>query len=256
MKKIIFSLLLAATIGPTLTAQSGDGGPLRFGFQFSPVLSFMHSNSRDVNGSGVNLGLNMGLVGEYYFNDNRNYAVVLGASFILNKGGTLKYTEAGDHLSRSDYSSGLTAALTDTTNGFSRTFAAGSSVANRINFVHVPIGLKMRTNYLFGSDFRAFAQVPMLGLDIATSARGDVRLGDRPDELFEKETIYPDISPVGLTIGGGLGVEWYPQDEQMSVVAGIFYNGGLLDLTRSGSMSTTNAKATISDVTIRMGIMF
>jgi hypothetical protein len=256
MKKITLSLLCALALVPALRAQSADGSPFRFGFQISPVLSFMHSNNRDVDGSGVNLGMNLGLIGEYYFNENRNYALVSGASFILNKGGKLTYAEAGDHLERTDFSSDLTARLTDTSGILNRRLAAGTSVANRINFVHIPIGLKMRTNYLFGSDIRGFAQVPMLGIDIATSARGDVRLGDQPDVLYEKETVYPDISPIGLTIGGGLGVEWYPQDEQMSIVAGVFYNGGLLDLTRSGTMSSTQVKATISDVTIRLGILF
>ena len=256
MKKISFVLLFAAMGFSSLCAQTADGGPLRFGFQVSPVVSFMHGNDRDVDAAGANLGLNLGLVGEYYFNANRNYGLTTGVSFILNKGGNLTYGVAGDYLSRTGFSSGLTAALTDTTGQLNRTLAPGTSVAHRINFVHIPIGLKLRTDYLFGSDIRGFAQVPMLGIDIATSARGDVRLGNQSDALYEKETIYPDIQPFGLTVGGGLGVEWYPQDEQMSIVAGIFYNGGLLDMTRAGAQPSTQSKATISDVTIRLGIMF
>lgn len=250
---LLFCAILSATV---VSAQDKEREPFRFGFQVSPVLSFMHSNSRDVESGGVNVGMNFGMIGEYYFGYKQNYGLTSGVSFILNKGGKLTYNDSGDYLSRTDFSNELTLALTDSTGLLNRTLAAGTAVSHRVNFINIPFGFKMRTNYIFGTYIRGFAQVPMIGIDIATSARGDVRLGNDLDMLYETETIYPDIFPIGITIGGGLGIEYYPQDEQLGLLVAIFYNGGLFDMTRSGTQENTKTKGAISDVTLRLGVMF
>lgn len=247
MKKIA---LLVFILG-SLSTQAQDFKKFKFGVQASPFISWMHSNSKEVDGAGVNIGINFGMMGEYYFAEN--YALTGGIGYLLNKGGKLKYNQEGDHLPRSAFGTDLTTALG--TRG--DTLWAGTTIARRINYVQIPFGFKMRTNELGENSFlRIYAHLPYVCIDIATSARGDVINEGVPGSPFNKETIYKDIIPIGMTIGGGAGIEYYPNDKDLTLTAGIYYNGGIFDMTKDGDQQNAKTKGALSDVTIRIGVLF
>ena len=96
MKKIVaFTAFFAFFI-----FQIKGQGDLRFGFQASPVFSWLTSDDNRVNTNGLNApGLKLGVVGEYYFREN--YAIFGGAGFAFNHGGTLLHDNGGELWNRS-----------------------------------------------------------------------------------------------------------------------------------------------------------
>jgi hypothetical protein len=244
MKKIL-CLVAFFSFTYQLSAQA-----FKFGIQASPVVSWMHSNNKQVSTTGANLGIDFGLIGEYYFSENENYAFTMGLNYVLGKGGGLKYDDAGRILPDTDYSNELLAVIPRDSGSTSVTFPANTTFKSRLNYLRIPLGFKMRTNELGNSYLRAFAQLPVLGIDIATSARSDIKLDN--DTEFKKEVTYRDFLPLGLTVGGGAGVEWFPNDSELAFVMGVYYNGGLIDITQD----ELKRKGTTSDVTIRLAVMF
>ena len=79
MKKIV---AIAAFLSLSLSMIAQDD--IRFGFQLSPSFSWMNTNVSKINPSGTNLGLKLGMTGEYYFREN--YAFTSGIGFYFNNG--------------------------------------------------------------------------------------------------------------------------------------------------------------------------
>ena len=75
MKKIVMVLGIFLGVCSLSTAQV-EFEDVRFGFQMSPTFSWMNANVTTINTSGTNLGLKLGMMGEYYFREN--YAVTGG----------------------------------------------------------------------------------------------------------------------------------------------------------------------------------
>lgn len=242
MKKITLTLLGFLLF---FNSQAQDWKKFKFGIQASPVISFMPAGHRDVNSEGANFGINIGLIGEHYFHEN--YALTFGAGYLLNAGGTVKYSQKGQYLTKGDYSVLFRNYLTTQNDSL----PAGTSINYRQNIIQLPFGFKMRTNELGGTYLRGFANFPVMTINIPTSNKIDVNTGTN---TFDGEAAYNDAYPVGLQIGGGAGVEWYPNDSQLAVVGGIYFNGGIFDVTKTAS--DPNYRSVISDVTIRLAVMF
>ena len=130
MKKLITVLCLMSIFLTTYGQED-----LRFGFQMSPSFSWMSTDVNHINTSGTNLGLKLGLIGEYYFREN--YAITSGIGFHFNAGGTLLYENEGFYWRNSDIP---TSVLSD-----SLSFPAGTKFKSSIQYLEIPLGLKMRT---------------------------------------------------------------------------------------------------------------
>ena len=77
MKKIV---ALAAFLCFTSTISfAQEQMDIRFGFQLSPSFTWMTANTNRINPSGTNLGIKLGMFGEFYFREN--YAFVTGSRF-------------------------------------------------------------------------------------------------------------------------------------------------------------------------------
>ena len=115
MRKIVLGIIfLLITSGIALAQvttkqQNTYEQNLRMGFQLSPSISWMDTDDNAINGNGVNVGMRLGMMGEYYFRER--YAFISGINFAFNQGGTLKHEEGGNLWSKSDLSDSALATL-------------------------------------------------------------------------------------------------------------------------------------------------
>lgn len=232
MKKIVIILCFLGLFLNDSSAQN----EIRFGFQFSPTLSWMKSDAKRVNNNGsLILGAKLGAVGEYYFREN--YSIASGLGFAFNHSGRLKHEDAGSFWTRSDLSMpGLD------------TLVAGSVLKYNLQYVEIPIALKLRSGY-FGT-YRFFAELPMLYLGFKTQAKGSIS-GHTIDT--DKENISPDVAFFNFSWGLGGGIE-YELGSKTSLVGGLYYQQGFSDVTKD--VNDDKSKATIGAFIIRLGVMF
>lgn len=247
MKKIIITLSL---LSMSLIGFSQED--LRFGFQLSPSFSWMSTSVNHINASGTNLGLKLGLIGEYYFREN--YAIVSGIGFHFNAGGTLLYENEGKYWPNSDIPTSI---LTD-----SMTFNPDTKFKYGIQYLEIPFGLKLRTRE-FGY-IRYYFQ-PDITLGFKSQARGTIEGVGVTDE-DEKYNIRKEVNGINLSWGLGAGIE-YTISENTSFIAGLAFQKGFADVTddrnatyfdsRDGNLEKEEkSKGVVNAITLKVGIMF
>jgi opacity protein-like surface antigen len=241
MKKIIALITFSLILGTVAYSQD-----IRFGFQMSPSFSWMTTNTNKVNRSGTNLGLKLGMLGEYYFREN--YAFVSGIGFAFNHGGTLLHEFGGNYWTKSDLDPNLQELPPDV------------KLKYGIQYVEIPAGLKMRTRE-FGY-LRYFLE-PGLTFGFKTQARGSIK-GTGIGDDAEKINIRKEVNSLNLAWGLGGGVE-YSISDNTSLVGGLGFQIGFTDATDdNGTVFDTNqkvergekSKGTISAITLKIGVMF
>ncbi len=209
MKKIV---AFTAFLMLLLTAAQAQN--VRFGFQLSPAFSWMSTNTNNVNSSGTNLGLKLGMIGEYYFQEN--YAVTSGIGFFFNTGGTLLHERRGDFWVNSELPESCRAATKSETM---------TKLKYNLQYVEIPLGLKMRTRE-FGY-IRYFIE-PHVGLGFRTQATGDIT---SQGEDCQDINIRSDVNLLNLFWGINAGIE-YSVSESTSLVGGAGLQFGFLDASK------------------------
>jgi len=239
MKKIVaFTafLMLLLTV-----AQAQD---VRFGFQLSPAFSWMTSNTNKVNSSGTNLGLKLGMVGEYYFQEN--YAVTSGIGFFFNTGGTLLHERSGMFWSQSDLPTSC------------EELGPQGKLKYNLQYVEIPLGLKMRTRE-FGY-IRYFFE-PHIGFGFNTQANGDIT---SEGEQCQDINIQKEVNLLNLFWGLNGGIE-YSVSESTSLVGGVGMQFGFADTTddsggvvrlETGDLADEKSKGVIRAFVIKLGVIF
>ena len=245
MKKIVvFTAFL------TLFLTAAQAQDVRFGFQLSPAFSWMTSNTNKINSSGTNLGLKLGMVGEFYFQEN--YAVTSGLGFFFNTGGTLLHERAGKFWVNSELTESCRSATESNTM---------TKLKYNLQYVEIPIGLKMRTRE-FGY-IRYFIE-PHLGFGFRTQATGDVTVtgsgGDCSDINIQK-----DVNLLNLFWGINSGIE-YSISENTSLVGGVGLQFGFADATKDDDVvyldnnpntpADEKSKGSIRAFVIKLGVIF
>ncbi len=243
MKKfIVFTALL---ISISFAAQAQEA--VRFGFQLSPTFGWMSTDDNTINTNGTNVGLKLGLVGEFYFQEN--YAVTTGLGFYFNAGGTLAHEREGEYWRNSEISQ-------ECQDFFMQN---GPNLKYSVQYVEIPVGLKLRTRE-FGY-IRYFFE-PNMGLGFRTQAKGDVRnAGDECNDL----NIRSDVGLLNVFWGINGGIE-YSVSESTSLVGGLGAQFGFVDATKDddivfidGSSSNTvqeDSKGVLRAIVLRLGVMF
>lgn len=241
-----------------LTAQRSrydqDFDRFRFGFQASPIFSWMGTDDRLILTNGQNLGIRLGTKIDYFFAEK--YALTTGLNIGFNQGGRLQHDFGGDLLKRSELFSPVYHDLPNNTN-----------IRYNINYVDVPIGLHFLTNEI-ARDFRFFFEVPVFNIGVLYNAKGDIS-GPGLTAL-ENENISKDVIPVNISWSLGGGVEYNisgdsPKDTNL--FAGIFYSQGITDVTRNTGMRNRiengqvvpepeDSKAILRGISLFLGIMF
>lgn len=246
MKKIV--ALAAFLFALTIILQAQED--IRFGFQLSPTFSWMNTNTNRINSSGTNLGLKMGMIGEFYFREN--YAFVTGIGFGFNQGGTLQHEVGGVYWTKTDLPVDT---LGDQNHGIKLKYG--------IQYVEIPLALKMRTRE-FGY-LRYFLQ-PGLNLGFKTQAQGKV-IGVSEIDSQEKFNIKKEVNILNLSWGVDGGIE-YTLSENTSLVAGLGFQVGFADATNdNGTPFDTrkgwpdrnpreDSKGKVNAFIIRLGVIF
>ena len=246
MKKLLSVLFFIAAVWTLLPAQYG----FRFGFQASPIFSWLNTDDRYINSNGQDLGFRVGAKIDYFFAEK--YAITTGLNLGFNQGGELLHDYGGDLLGKT----GLPEAY--------RMLPDVTSIHYQINYIDIPVGLHLLTNEIF-RDVRFFFEVPVFNLGILYGAKGDI---SGPGlETLEGETISKDVIPFSLSWGLGGGLEYNLRGNSSgdtNLFAGVFYNQGFTDVTRDsgmkklpdGSEEPEDSRALLRGITLFLGIMF
>jgi len=263
---------------------------MKFGVHVEPLVSFSGSSSRSVSATGSNLGVALGLEGEYYFNeDKENYAFTFGLDFSFNKGGKLQFKNRGEFFPNSDLDKNVfvlnDASKSSYATGNPIKLAAGTEVRYSISYLELPVGIKLRTNELGQSYVRAFFHLPIAKIMVPLIARGtfyqydatDLDLADEAGYVLEngleshkEPNIYKDVVPVQVSIGGGIGAEYAPNaDGGLRITAGLYYDYGLFDITRGKinmnayvnqigytDIREENPHNPLQNIALRIGVIF
>lgn len=251
MRKIVIPALFVLSCGAAYSQVFVDN--FRFGFQVSPTISWMSTDNNKINSNGVNIGIKIGMVGEYYFGTSGNYALISGIGFAFNQGGTLKHEVGGNfwpeaELTSSKFNTGL------------KPLPDGVNMKYNLRYVEIPIGFKMRTND-FGN-IRYFAEIPLFNIGMLTQARGAINgTGVNTDN----ENIKGATNFFNITWGFGGGVE-YSVSEKTALVGGLYYQQGFTDVTRdknafkrvseTGPSEPESSKGTLGAIVLRLGVIF
>ena len=253
---------------------SVEGQGIRFGVHADPLISFMSSNDNRVKSAGLNFGIGMGVELEYYFSETENFTLTFGTDFVAGRGGKILYKHGGYLLPNSDQNFDFSPF---SNNSFNETtvepssatagsetagldFAAYNSIRYSVNYLEIPIGLKLRTDELGESYLRAFFHIPLVKLKIPIAARAKFFPEDTEVEGYENdllgynvndpvaESIYPDIVPIQVSAGLGAGVEWSPNEESgLRIFGGLYYEADILDMTKK--IQTREAITTVDYAT-------
>jgi len=241
MKHSLF-IVMISVIFTSAAAIAQDGFKnIRFGPEVSPQLSWLSTNDNQINSESYNFGLKLGLMGEYYFTEN--YAITGGLGLAFNTGGVLKHDIGGDLLGRSELSLPTLNNLDD-----------GAEIDYNMQFVEIPVGLKMKTRK-FGY-ISYYAHLPIFTLGILTRSRADIMASNvsSTNKNISKDTRFFNIS---WGFGGGME---YSLSPETSFVFGLYYQQSIIDVTRDKGTQRTgereDSKGTFGIVSLRVGVLF
>jgi hypothetical protein len=119
---------------------------------------------------------------------------------------------------------------------------AGSTVAYNLSYLTIPVGLKLKTNEI--GYFTYFAELGF-AQEINIGSRANSSGSDLNKTNVPKET---NLLNMSYFFGGGVE---YNIGGSTSLVAGIFYNNGFVDV-----LSNNHHKAVLSYLSFRAGVLF
>lgn len=244
MFKTLIALILTANFAVAVSAQSAATSNLRFGFQASFLsFSWLSTDETTAASAGSALwGMKLGVLGEKSFADN--YSFTFGLGFQFNTGGRILFEDSSRIWTNSTYAANTA------------TLAPKARAKYNLQFLEIPLGLKMRTAE-FGR-IRYFAE-PNLAIAIRTQARGTIET----NMTYEKINISEAAAAAMLSWGIGAGAE-YSISGNTALVVGIYYSRGFTDVTKDSGTAyrfnnqwlTESSKAVINNFTIRTAVMF
>lgn len=214
---LVITIILGATI--SIYAQS----PVRFNVQFDPQFAWLNSDDNVVKPNGSIFHMQVGLQMDYYFAEN--YAFALGVG-INNLGGNLLYADSIEFSSK----------------GETLLVEPGQSVKMNLQYIDIPIGLKLKTEELgYATFFLQLGFNPMININAKAST---------DDGGMDKEDIRESIHLFNLGYHAGIGVE-YQLGGSTALVGGLRWSAGLTDVSDNDRSNVkTNA------VTIHIGVLF
>jgi hypothetical protein len=218
MKKIFLLAVLPLIVFPCIFAQD-----LKFGVYADPQITWLQPEARNVSSDGIGFGFAGGLIMDKYF--QKNYAIQTGIG-IGSQGGNLTYDNQT-----------MIRVYDDTD-----TLPAGTTLEYNLNYITVPLGLKLKTNQI--GYFSYFARVGFTN-QFRIKAKGTSDEGTLNNDVIEKE-----IGIYNLAYHFGAGVE-YGLSEDTAILFGITFHNGFLDVTDRKS-----EKVSSRVFALRLGVIF
>ena len=245
MKNLLLALSLFLFCQDLVLAQTQS---FRFGVQASPTWSWLNTTDKRLDGAGTNLGLKLGMLGEFYFAPN--YAIITGLGFGFNQGGTIQNGYPLASLWKD-------ANLTDEKY---RVVDQDAKLHYRLRYIEVPFGLKMRGGSGEDNPLKFYAEIPVFTLGFLTKAQGDIR---GTDDTTEDEDIRDDVKGLSLSWGLGGGIE-YEFASSTTVTGGLSFQQQFTDVTGTGLVQKSigadlvndKSKGTISLLALRLAVFF
>jgi len=216
-------ILLIITFLGTLLSLSAQSTRVRFNVEVDPQFSWFKSDDETVKPNGSIVHLHAGLNMDYYFAEN--YAFVLGVG-INNLGGNLLYADSTEFSSK----------------GETLLVEPGQSVKLNLQYVDIPIGLKLKTEELgYATIFLQLGFNPLINLNAKATSE---------DASYNKDDIKESITLFCLGYHAGLGVE-YKLGGSTALIGGLRWSSGLIDVTEND-----RANVSMNAITIHLGILF
>jgi hypothetical protein len=218
VKKLLILFILGCSTA--VFAQS----KVRLGAHIDPVFSWFSPKTSHIEKDGARLGYNGGLLVEYYFAPN--YALASGLN-LTQLGGNLIYKDETD---------------ITTGEGDHVILPAGTSVAFNINYITIPMALKLKSNEIgFLTYFAELGFLPQINIGSRATSTGGA---------LDKDNVSKEINAFNVSFFFGGGVEKNIGGNTF-LMGGIFFNNGF------GDVLTADAhKAALNFLNIRLGIMF
>jgi opacity protein-like surface antigen len=206
-KKIILFFILALLPAKILLAQD-----YRYGVYATPVISWFKTDIEEVKNQGARAGFIFGISAERQLTDNWHFNT--GLAFI-NSSARLKSVNATYFRFPSH-----TAVV-----------AAGEPVIYRIQYISVPVGIKIKT-----SEIGYLTYFAEFGLDPKVVVRGRA---DIPSINIKGENAVNEIRRfnIGYHLDGGVD---YSIDENISLILGLGYESNIFDITKDNDNQATD----------------
>lgn len=260
MKKVLFTIgiglgLLNAT---NVLAQDSDGvyyssdsKKWKFGAYLAPTVSWMvpTANKSDngqfnTSNNGSKVGFTYGLMGDYRFAPN--YSIVTGLQINMTGGNIL-------------------AEAVDQNRDVNVRNVLKSDFDYKLQYLEVPVALKMRTNTVNGVRF--FGQLGInTSINMAKKATYEVLVNENGlpvtygDENIKLKGL--SVSPVLFSMSIGAGLE-YPFNDDLSGYFGLFFNNGFApDVTNTRRLSLpynadfADGNVRLNNFALRIGLLF
>jgi len=216
MKKIVFSAILIAI------SFIGYSQSTRLGVCLNPHFAWFSENSDLMKSNGTSLGIEGGLVIEHYF--AKNYAFVTGIH-LGSFGGTMVYNDT----------------IVFRTNDKDKTVPPQLEVKYKLQYISVPIDLKLKTN-----------QIGFLSYFARLGFNPQVNIGAKADAppALDNDEAGKEVGLFNLSYHFGGGVE-YGVGGNTAIILGVDYNNGFLDL-----LTKQKERQSLSYLAINVGVMF
>lgn len=225
-KALFLSIMLIFPV--FLAAQPGLG--LSFGLHADPVICWFGSDINKISNEGARPGFNFGFSVNRYFGPN--YSFSSGINLISAGGRLVSNEETIFELDKYD---------TETV-----TVPANEAIAYRIQYLSVPLGLKLQTNQIgymtFFSDFGVDPKVVIGG-------KADIPYLDIKGESAKSE-----LNIFNLSYHITAGIE-YSLGGSTAAVLGLGFDNNFLDITKDNG-NQPDDKTTHRLISFRLGIIF
>jgi len=228
MKRFIF-LFIAISLSVLVSAQKFSAG-----LQFSPILSWVKSDSKSVEKAGNRFSLGYGLFADYNFTENFSFSTGININEV---GGMVKYPNEMYF----NYENVLDTLPIDT------------KVMYKIRYTEIPISIKGKTNEIgYITYFMKAGLSPMF----RWKARGDIYKTENDKEIkIEDVNIKDEVSLFNLSFHVGAGME-YSLGGNTALIAELIYYNGLVDFTPDESDKMNNYSILTHQFMLRLGVKF
>lgn len=221
-KILIFLLLFSIPL-----AKSSGQQRIGFGVHADPVISWFTSDISSVKNNGARPGFNFGLTYNRYFADN--YSFSTGIS-ILSAGGKVVSKDT----TVMDFSS------------FRSTVLPGNTIVYKLQYIAIPVGLKLQTNQIgYVTFFADLGLVPKLVIN---------RKIDIPSRDISGENASKELRMVNLSYHITGGVE-YSLGGTTALVFGLDFDNNFMDITKDNG-SQPDDRVSQKILSFRFGVNF
>ncbi|MEX0988338.1 MAG: outer membrane beta-barrel protein [Bacteroidales bacterium] len=217
MKRIVLMMALILSVAGI------QGQGLEIGIHMEPQFAWISSDEGAVINDGTIFNLNTGVEFDLFFMPN--YAFTFGLDF-NNQGGKMIYSDS---------------IAFQQTNG-TLEVPAGISVKHNLQYLGVPLGLKLTTTELgYTTFFIHGGLAPLFNLKASTSS----------DELgYVRENIKPEIHAFTMNYFIAAGIE-YRLAGNTAIVTGVKWSSGFNDVT-ANDFATNN----LNSIGLQLGLKF